>query len=437
MQQLFPSLSSSDMSTWLQFFRDASIPPNFANIYASKFTENRIRFDMLADIDKHILNEMGITAIGDILSILKHSKTINSRLEEKKKELNQSETTPNLKGRGEVAKRIIETYLNEQIVNKNEQNTTSPKSTSTLSADLISRLNFNPNSNTKVTFNEESLSKVVVSSTTNSDDDFKFNNKNLKRKYIDEDENEDEDEDEDDQEFDETNDRPLEYRGFLKQTPSKIINLNKKPNRATSLNESLKLANNKSVKSRLSITPTSPNISSPINSKIIKLNKSASDFSIDTNNKKLIANLESIKNDSLNKNTTINEANLKEQKQSIFKRLKTVNNNDNNNHECQKGVARLFSQFGLKKTIYENSNNVNKITPITFNSKSTSATNTTKTKIIPITFDKVSATTNPSSSLKTTLQSTSNKISLNRNRTQSYDSNTIKTKNLLERIQFN
>ena len=52
------------MPTWIQFFKDASIPPKFAGIYAAKFTENRIRFDMLGDIDKHLLNEMGINAIG-------------------------------------------------------------------------------------------------------------------------------------------------------------------------------------------------------------------------------------------------------------------------------------------------------------------------------------------------------------------------------------
>jgi hypothetical protein len=35
---------------------------------------------MLIDLDRALLNEMGISAIGDCLSILKHAKTINARV---------------------------------------------------------------------------------------------------------------------------------------------------------------------------------------------------------------------------------------------------------------------------------------------------------------------------------------------------------------------
>ena len=65
---------------WCRFFRDALIPEQFVNVYASKFNENRIRFDMLCDIDKTLLNEMGIVAIGDCLSILKHAKAAYAKV---------------------------------------------------------------------------------------------------------------------------------------------------------------------------------------------------------------------------------------------------------------------------------------------------------------------------------------------------------------------
>ena len=71
---------NSDLQVWQRFFKDALIPVQFIQTYANKFTENRIRFDMLADLDKSLLNEMGITAIGDCLSILKHAKTIISQV---------------------------------------------------------------------------------------------------------------------------------------------------------------------------------------------------------------------------------------------------------------------------------------------------------------------------------------------------------------------
>ncbi len=70
----------TEYSKWIKFFKDASIPPEYVETYAKKFAENRIRFDLLADLDRPLLNEMGITAIGDCLSILKHAKSISSKV---------------------------------------------------------------------------------------------------------------------------------------------------------------------------------------------------------------------------------------------------------------------------------------------------------------------------------------------------------------------
>ena len=65
---------------WFRFFKNASIPAGFAQNYAKKFVENRIRFEMLADLDRQLLNELGITAIGDCLSILKHAKVVSQQV---------------------------------------------------------------------------------------------------------------------------------------------------------------------------------------------------------------------------------------------------------------------------------------------------------------------------------------------------------------------
>lgn len=64
-----------EASVWIQFFKDSAIPDKYVQLYTNKFTENRIRLDMLADLDRPLLNDLGITAIGDCLSILKHAKT--------------------------------------------------------------------------------------------------------------------------------------------------------------------------------------------------------------------------------------------------------------------------------------------------------------------------------------------------------------------------
>lgn len=68
--------SSSSHSVWNQFFLSAGIPDNVANEYAITFSQHRIRIDMLKEITKEILCDMGIRAMGDIIAILRHAKNL-------------------------------------------------------------------------------------------------------------------------------------------------------------------------------------------------------------------------------------------------------------------------------------------------------------------------------------------------------------------------
>ncbi|XP_018604030.1 uncharacterized protein C19orf47 homolog [Scleropages formosus] len=63
-------------SEWIQFFKDAGIPPGLAVNYAVSFVDNRIQKTMLMDLSKEIMMDLGITVIGDIIAILKHAKHV-------------------------------------------------------------------------------------------------------------------------------------------------------------------------------------------------------------------------------------------------------------------------------------------------------------------------------------------------------------------------
>ncbi|XP_062408745.1 uncharacterized protein C19orf47 homolog isoform X2 [Sardina pilchardus] len=66
----------SATSEWIQFFKDAGIPPSLAVTYAVSFVDNRIQKNMLMDLSKDIMMDLGISAIGDIIAILKHAKVV-------------------------------------------------------------------------------------------------------------------------------------------------------------------------------------------------------------------------------------------------------------------------------------------------------------------------------------------------------------------------
>ncbi|XP_061575397.1 uncharacterized protein C19orf47 homolog isoform X2 [Cololabis saira] len=63
-------------SEWIQFFKDAGIPAGLAVTYAVSFVDNRIQKNMLMDLSKDIMMDLGITVIGDIIAILKHGKQV-------------------------------------------------------------------------------------------------------------------------------------------------------------------------------------------------------------------------------------------------------------------------------------------------------------------------------------------------------------------------
>ena len=66
---------------WNEFFLDAKIPKDVAPLYAENFCKNRMSFDMLGDLTKEYLRDLDVTVLGDIISILKHAKVVQSKQE--------------------------------------------------------------------------------------------------------------------------------------------------------------------------------------------------------------------------------------------------------------------------------------------------------------------------------------------------------------------
>ncbi|XP_067943241.1 interferon regulatory factor 2-binding protein-like A [Watersipora subatra] len=112
-------VSRGTLSDWLQFFLEAGIPARQAANYAVNFVDNRITKDMLCDLDKDYLRELGVTVLGDLIAILKHSKKVASQ-SSKKSEIQMVRTPDGLKKSTPVSRLV------DHILKSNDSSPPSP-----------------------------------------------------------------------------------------------------------------------------------------------------------------------------------------------------------------------------------------------------------------------------------------------------------------------
>ncbi|XP_054707364.1 uncharacterized protein C19orf47-like [Uloborus diversus] len=95
-----------DTSQWITFFTRAGLPPNVAANYALIFSDNRIQLNMLMDLSKEYLYDMGIKIMGDVIAILRYAKEFHTQLA---KERAIGITTSSL-NKSAVAERMVGHY---------------------------------------------------------------------------------------------------------------------------------------------------------------------------------------------------------------------------------------------------------------------------------------------------------------------------------------
>jgi len=77
---------------WMKFFLDAGISKDTSAEYALEFESNRMEMSLLGDLDKDCLRDLNVTAIGDILKILRHAKSMTSPKSKEKSEIKEELT---------------------------------------------------------------------------------------------------------------------------------------------------------------------------------------------------------------------------------------------------------------------------------------------------------------------------------------------------------
>jgi len=64
----------SSRSKWEDFFKQAGVPNKPATEYSIIFSDNRMQLDMMDELNKELLHDLGVKAMGDVIAILRHAK---------------------------------------------------------------------------------------------------------------------------------------------------------------------------------------------------------------------------------------------------------------------------------------------------------------------------------------------------------------------------
>ncbi|XP_050406739.1 uncharacterized protein C19orf47 [Patella vulgata] len=210
--------SDNQTSYWLKFFTEAGIPAGDAANYAVTFTDNRIHKEMLLDLSKEYLKDMGISILGDIIAILKHAKTVNSQIARDRalkgsdilSQNNNNNGNSPIPKKSTAASRMVGHYMRKHPESAPMNKAPSPKpEIESRKSSVFDRLGADSSSPTSVPQRTiTGLSSSPQSSVFNRLGDKTTLKRPASSTSLDED--------------GVTSDRPLEYAGLFKLSPNKV-----------------------------------------------------------------------------------------------------------------------------------------------------------------------------------------------------------------------
>jgi len=103
---------------WVRFFKGAGFPQDVATKHAVVFSNNRIKPDMLPDLDKPSLKEMGITLMGDMIAILRYAKKVVEETTCERFLVDSEDTlaTPKVSVTKPVVKKVVKEIGNKTVI---------------------------------------------------------------------------------------------------------------------------------------------------------------------------------------------------------------------------------------------------------------------------------------------------------------------------------
>ncbi|KAI4503778.1 hypothetical protein M0802_001181 [Mischocyttarus mexicanus] len=123
-------MATSLSAYWVKFFKGAGFPQDVATKHAVVFSNNRIKPDMLPDLDKPSLKEMGITLMGDMIAILRYAKKVveETTCEKFLVDTEDTDTPPKLVNKPIIKKAVTKVITKSPVVIKTKPSTvTTPK----------------------------------------------------------------------------------------------------------------------------------------------------------------------------------------------------------------------------------------------------------------------------------------------------------------------